>query len=99
MTPPIHTNPSTLLTQQEIRNKLTWHSSTTRRIAEIVCAAYWDGKTVIDAQLLEGFSSDERDLVSQILSYGKRPQHDAAMHALACWCRIEHRLTQWNGRE
>lgn len=98
MTPSIHTPPSKPLTPQEIRTRLALVDDASRWIAKMVCARYWDRVVAIDTQALERFSSEDRELVGQILSYPMDGKSDARLFALACWCRIEHGLTQWADR-
>lgn len=97
MTHSIQSSASRSMTPNQMRNRLALPGEVSKLLAEFVCSAYWDKNKTVSTQQLERFGNENFDLVSQVLSYGQSQEDDAELHALACWCRIEHQLSDWAG--
>ena len=87
------------LTAQQIRDRLDNDDQSSITLSNIVCSEHWDKKPYSSNDLYS-LDAGSWELAKAIMNYHMQPERsDAEIHALACWCRIRHNLTQWSGQE
>lgn len=84
------------LTAQQIRDRLDNDDQSSITLSKIVCSEYWNQKPYSRNDLYS-LDADSLELAKAIMNDRMKPErNDAEIHALACWCRIRHNLTQWS---